>query len=890
MSATGRALSRETVFAEVLPLIEAGFAVHVLRAQSKAPVEAKWSESPVHTAESFKESYRTGANVGLRLGTPSHTGSGYAHVVDLDIRKPESADEAWAAMRAMWPGVDKFPMVISGSGGESRHVYCFCSQAFRSRKLAKSEGFEMVFDRRLGRDVKKNDWEMELFGTGKQVAIPPSIHPDTGKAYVWKPGVGIDPEDLDLGLGPTVSPSLVASWGAQGETASGGGGDDEDDDEGTFGIFEHALRFAPMGLTQDEIDGTLAKLPEDWVEDRDRWLEVGQALHHEYKGSVEGFTVWCEWSEQSEKFNLKDSRSVWRSFKNRTRKPVRMASLIHAVALDKVTTAHEGLVDDDEDDGLPPPGRAMPITVPDDLADMLDGPPALAADDLSDILGEAMGSSGEGEVEKLGWRHCMTYTDKEEVKPGLHNVRLIIENDPRLAGRIAYNEFRHRIVLTEKPAKRKLNVESPKPLFQFDHAIWQVPNRIAGTAITDSHEHALRIMLETPTRQGGYNIKTSKMDLSAAVDFTAQKNSYHPVRDRLDALHEKGWSGIEKMDHLFVDFLGCPDDAYHRLAARMILLGAVARIYEPGHKFDFVPILEGPQGIKKSTFIRTLAMGYSGRLSGDFSDRKSMVEQMLGNWILEIPELQGFNRHEVTQLKDAITELSDNVRLSYEKHPREFPRQCVFIGSTNDRDYLRDVTGNRRYWPIRCNVEGEIDCDRLRDRIEDIWAEAVTVYKEMRAGQPRGDLPLYLADADAAVAAISHQEDRRIESEEEMLAGQIEHWINQPIGALMGEDELDGAPLEYRNTTCVKEIKSRCLGLEKASADQRMNVIVGRALSLVPGWTRGARVETKEYGRQWVYKRDVPLLPSPGEGGVQATPAASAASRRVTSARLAPVR
>ena len=97
------------------------------------------------------------------------------------------------------------------------------------------------------------------------------------------------------------------------------------------------------------------------------------------------------------------------------------------------------------------------------------------------------------------------------------------------------------------------------------------------------------------------------------------------------------------------------------------------------------------------------------------------------------------------------------------------------------------------------------------------------------------------------------------------------------IGALMGEDELDGAPLEYRNTTCVKEIKSRCLGLEKASVDQRMNVIVGRALSLVPGWTRGARVETKEYGRQWVYKRDVPLLPSPGEGCVQATPAASAA-------------
>ena len=350
----------------------------------------------------------------------------------------------------------------------------------------------MVHDPRLGRDVKKNDWEIELFGTSKQVAIPPSIHPDTGKAYVWKPGVEIDPEDLDLGLGPTVSPSLVASWGAQGETANGGGDDeDDDDDEGTFGIFEHALRFAPMGLTQDEIDGTLAKLPEDWVEDRDRWLEVGQALHHEYKGSVEGFTVWCEWSEQSEKFNLKDSRSVWRSFRNRTRNPVRMASLLHAAAQNETVTAHAGLVDD-EDDGLdddddddddegdlfdddhplPVPVKAKPLTV---------APADVAADDLSDILGD-MGATGKDVAPALDWHSSMVVLPNKEYKNGVHNTTLVVKNDPRLVGRIAYNEFRQRIVLTREPARRKLDVKSPKPLIQFNTNIWKVPDPLEKTS------------------------------------------------------------------------------------------------------------------------------------------------------------------------------------------------------------------------------------------------------------------------------------------------------------------------------------------------------------------------------------------------------------------------
>ena len=128
--------------------------------------------------------------------------------------------------------------------------------------------------------------------------------------------------------------------------------------------------------------------------------------------------------------------------------------------------------------------------------------------------------------------------------------------------------------------------------------------------------------------------------------------------------------------------------------------------------------------------------------------------------------------------------------MPYQRSSQVFKRQCIFIGSTNDKHYLRDATGDRRYWPIRCNVN-TIDTEKLSDVIHLYWAEAVQIYLEMRANQPTGILPLYLSDNEAAGTASSLQESRRLESQEEQLAGQIEHWLNQPIGTELGFDEWD---------------------------------------------------------------------------------------------------
>lgn len=293
-------------------LLEIGAALHWLQPRKKRPIADGWSKAPRATRADLERSHVPGANIGIRLGEPSRTPAGYLHLIDLDIRKPEAESASWACVRRLVPNLDELPTVISGSGA-GRHFYFFSPTPLRSETLAKSEGFSYVFDHRLGREVKKHDWEIDLLGTGKQAVLPPSIHPDTGLPYRWE-----RPVDFDLvsrGVGPALSfPHLVARPEAN------------PDDDDLFAI----VKAEPLDLTDSEIDSYIAGLPDDWVEDRDTWLTVGQALCHQYQGGQAGFDKWCTWSRRSKKFNLPDSKIVWRSFKGRTGNPVTFRSVIKA--------------------------------------------------------------------------------------------------------------------------------------------------------------------------------------------------------------------------------------------------------------------------------------------------------------------------------------------------------------------------------------------------------------------------------------------------------------------------------------------------------------------------------------------------------------------------------
>lgn len=349
-------------------LVKNGFAVHRLKPKSKAPIGDDWSTVPVLTFEQLTKKYRPGENLGVRLGKWSKVHGYYLHVIDADIRDHDKTVEAFDALGDAFPDYMDYPEVQSGSGGASRHFYILCDKPFSSKKIAHSEEFDMVFDKKLGRKVKKWKWEIELFGTGKQVVIPPSIHPDTGKPYRWI--TEFDFTDVIVSDGPVIDSELLYALVG---------------DDSNFTYDPEDERYQPIGVDMEEAERIISKLPVDeWIEDRDGWYRVGMALHHEFRGSSEAFDLWCSISKLSKKFDKKDTKRVWKSFKNRHR-PFRMASL-RSVARD-VELEEEFLNLEDDIDDMDAPKKKR--TKADDL--------------LGDVEPESeyldLGEDGDGEIE-----------------------------------------------------------------------------------------------------------------------------------------------------------------------------------------------------------------------------------------------------------------------------------------------------------------------------------------------------------------------------------------------------------------------------------------------------------------------------------------------------------
>ncbi len=315
-------LSKKRVLAEIKHLVEIGVSCHWLHPNAKRPILKDWQNRQFCDLETLDNLHETDANIGFRPGEYSETAQGFVHVIDFDIRDEGHFHEAQAVLQSIFPEYEAHPMVQSGSGGSSRHIWFVTDKPFSTKKLAKSEGFSMVWDEHKGREVKKYDWEIDLLGSRKNCVIPPSIHPDTGKEYVW-----LNPFDtaaLEDGDGPFIPHEKVESWGGQLDHGGGGGGGGEDDD------LMVVVRNEPLGFSDAEMVEILADLPEDWLEDRDGWRTVGSALHHETRGGENGFKLWCDWSEQEEeKFDKKDQLRVWKSFGEKPR-PVRLPTLIQA--------------------------------------------------------------------------------------------------------------------------------------------------------------------------------------------------------------------------------------------------------------------------------------------------------------------------------------------------------------------------------------------------------------------------------------------------------------------------------------------------------------------------------------------------------------------------------
>lgn len=476
----------------------------------------------------------------------------------------------------------------------------------------------------------------------------------------------------------------------------------------------------------------------------------------------------------------------------------------------------------------------------DDVEDGDDTAETDSGDEFADLLGEATKPAKNAD-----WMNGLETDTAGLIKPTLTNLAIICQNDPRIKGVVELNEFIQEPV-TRKPIAAKMQIIPKVP----------IADGINGDLWTDRHDNCIRALIEAPHGKGkpGYGMKVTDRDLKSAIDLSAAKLAFHPVRDYLQKLV---WDGKPRIDRLFVDYLGAKNTPYTRGIARLMFLGAVTRVFEPGHKFDYVVILEGIQGRGKSTFIATLAKSWFVEMEGELDDRKQLVEKMQGAWILEIPELSGFGKAEIQKIKAVFSASHDKIRMSYDKRAKKFFRQCIFVGSTNDGEYLRDPTGGRRFWPVPCE-DKQIDIARLEGEIDQMWAEGFAAYSEMRKAQPKGRLPLFLSDVQAAAEALEMQESRRIESVEDSYAGIIEDWLDQPVTDNEFEDVDDMTDSTVRrwrrNEICMIQVWVECFGRPQDQYTEGMARSLGRAMKLVKGWDAiGTR--TTSYGKQRSYRR-----------------------------------
>lgn len=430
-----------------------------------------------------------------------------------------------------------------------------------------------------------------------------------------------------------------------------------------------------------------------------------------------------------------------------------------------------------------------------------------AANSAAAAAGEAPPPwAGEGEGEPVGeedipWERKLARSEKGNILPTLANVYHILRNSPKWTGVIAYDEFSGQVV--------KL-----KP-----------PPFVGGAELGEwSDMDDTRCTLWMGQQ---YSFSPRKEVVMDAVLLIADANKYHVVRSYLDPLV---WDKQPRCERWLVEMLGAEDTPYNRVVARKWLIAAVARVYRPGCKADNVLILEGEQGLYKSTALKVLGGEWFTDAPFRLGDKDAYVV-IRGKWIVELAELDSFNKAESTGAKLFFGQYIDRYRNFYGKRASDVPRQQVFAGTTNSDAYLKDDTGNRRYWPVKVH---RIDLEGLKEWRDQLWAEAVDLFRAGAEWWP------------------TSAEKEMFESEQD------ERYVGDAyIGVI--QKYLVG------KTQCtMEEILGDALKLDIAKWTRPEQQRIGRCMSEM-GWKRKRDTRIVDGKRPWVYLRPVPAAGAQAE-------------------------
>lgn len=404
----------------------------------------------------------------------------------------------------------------------------------------------------------------------------------------------------------------------------------------------------------------------------------------------------------------------------------------------------------------------------------------------------------------------------------IENIHLILTEDPNLKSKYHYDLFSEYMV-----------VDEPLP--------WQ-GERECPRLWNDTDDAGCRWYLESV-----YGI-TGKEKIMDALAIAFSENAVHPVKNYLEGLE---WDGEKRLDTLLVDYFGAKDDIYTRHVTRKSLIAAVARIYEPGIKFDYMTILIGSQGIGKSTLLAKLGKDWFSDSLVEFSG-KDAYEILQNSWIIEVGELSGFNRYEVNQIKQFLTKQKDDYRAAYARRKETHLRQCVIFGTTNEDTFLRDETGNRRFWPVPLeeNYPTKDFFDEFTDEIIDqIWAEAYQGYLNGES--------LFLEDPKAKQLAEIQQ---KLRTEVDPREGQIieylkreipEDWYKRSVEeqrTYWMSPEADPVETVQRDRICADEIYVVLWGKSYAEFKNYISKEINKIFNGIVGLTKKAHVRCGDYG------------------------------------------
>lgn len=457
---------------------------------------------------------------------------------------------------------------------------------------------------------------------------------------------------------------------------------------------------------------------------------------------------------------------------------------------------------------------------------------ALEDDRVKAVFAEDRMAQASADFDDQDWQNRLELDKAGNVKDTMSNICLILRYDTGLQG-IVYNQFKNMLDVTGslpwpqvKPGWSDTDLACAKLYFERTYGIW------------------------SPTKFK-----------DAILAVTSSERLYHPVKEYLGSLK---WDGTPRLDTLLIDYLGAEDTPYVRAVTRKTLVAAVARIYRPGIKFDSILVLVGEQGMGKSTlFARLGKEWFSDSLSISDMKDKTAPEKLQGYWLLELSELNGIKKMDVEVVKSFITRTDDKYRQAYGVNVESHPRSCIIVGTTNsDGGFLRDITGNRRFWPVRVTGHGKWHPWDLAD-IDQVWAEAIEYFNQ---GEE-----LFLKGEIAAVAYTKQREAMETDDREGIVGEYLDrllpdNWDRMDLFErrnFLSGSEFGGAVAEgtvKRERVCPMEIWCECFGKSRESMKKGDTYEIESILYKLGGWKKydgnaQGKLRFPAYGVQRAYVR-----------------------------------